>query len=80
MQSEQTGPLIEALFTSVQQLAEQQAVGNEQLIGAIQEGAAQTQAAMQELAQTLISERQQPRTVRLSGGRVIEINPAQLAQ
>lgn len=80
MQEDTTGPLIEALLTSVQQMAEQQASASEQLAIVVQDSAASTQAAIENMAQTILADRQQPRTVRLSSGKTIEINPAQMAQ
>jgi predicted NBD/HSP70 family sugar kinase len=73
-------PMFEALIGGLQQIADQQAAANEQLIAVVQESGASTQAAIENVAQTLMAERMQPRTVRLSSGKTIEINPAQMAQ
>lgn len=75
--------LVQAIGQLAQQQAaanEQQAAANEQLIVAIQEGAQATQAGVEQLGQVLMNERMQPRKVRLSSGKTIEINPAQMAQ
>jgi len=79
-QEEQEMQMLNAMVEALGQLAQQQQAANEQLIGAIQESSAATQASVEQMAQVILADRQQPRTVRLSSGKTIEINPAQMAQ
>lgn len=71
---------IAALVDALGQFAQQQQSANEQLIGAIQESSAATQASVEQVAQVLLADRNAPRKVRLSSGKTIEINPADMAQ
>lgn len=79
-QEEQEMQMLNVMVEAIGQLAQQQQAANEQLIGAIQESSAATQASVEQMAQVILADRQQPRTVRLSSGKTIEINPAQMAQ
>lgn len=80
MQEESVAPVLEALIGSLQQFAQQQVQANEQLVAAIQESSAATQSSVEQMAQMIIQDRQAPRKVRLSSGKIVELNPAQLAQ
>lgn len=79
-EDEQEMQMLNVMVEAIGQLAQQQQAANEQLIGAIQESSAATQASVEQMAQVILADRQQPRTVRLSSGKLIEINPAQMAQ
>lgn len=79
-EDEEVSPVLEALVGSLQQMAQQQAQANDQLIGAIQESSVATQSAVEQMAQMILADRNAPRKVRLSSGKVVEINPAQMAQ
>lgn len=72
--------LVQMFAQAMQQQAEQQAqaqaAAQEQLIVAIQESSAATQAGLEQLAQTLLNERMQPRTVRTPSGKTIQYDPA----
>jgi hypothetical protein len=80
MPEEPVAPVLEALIGSLQQFAQQQVQANEQLVAAIQESSAATQSSVEQMAQMLIQDRQAPRKVRLSSGKIVELNPAQIAQ
>jgi len=80
MPEEPVAPVLEALIGSLQQFAQQQVQANEQLVAAIQESSAATQSSVEQMAQMIIQDRQAPRKVRLSSGKIVELNPAQLAQ
>lgn len=76
-----TGPLIEALLTSMQQMAdrqaqamEQQAQANEQLMAAIQMSAQATVDAVSGVEQSIVRAQTAPKTATLSNGRQIRIS------
>lgn len=79
-QEAQEMQMLNVVVEALGQLAQQQQAANEQLVAAIQESSAATQASVEQVAQVLIADRSAPRKVRLSSGKTIEINPAQLAQ
>lgn len=78
--AEALAPVFESVAAALQQQAEQQAITQEQLVAAIEGNSAATQESVNGMVQAILSERAQPRTVRLSSGKIIEINPAQMAQ
>lgn len=69
-------PMLEALVGALQQQAEQQMQMHSELIAAVQEGAASTQASVEQMAQALIAERMQPKTVRTPSGKTIQYDPS----
>lgn len=75
--------MLNTVVEAIGQIAQQQQVANEQIVMAIQESTTATQASVErveQIAQVILADRQAPRTVRLSSGKTIEINPAQMAQ
>ena len=79
-QEAQEMQMLNVMVEAIGQLAQQQQAANEQLVAAIQESSAATQASVAQVAQVLLEDRNAPRKVRLSSGKTIEINPAQMAQ
>lgn len=73
-------PVLETFAQAMQQLAEQTAQGQQQLLQAVEASAQASQDSVVQMTQALIEDRNRPRTVRTSSGRTIEINPAQMAQ
>jgi hypothetical protein len=72
--------LVQMLAQAMQQQAERQEASQahfaEQIIGAIQESSAQTLQGIEQVAQTLMAELMQPRTVRTPSGRTIKYDPS----
>ena len=72
--------LVQMFAQAMQQQADRQEQAQaqfaEQIIGAIQEGNANTLAGLEQLAQSLMEERMKPRTVRTPSGKTIQYNPA----
>lgn len=67
---------VQAMQAHAQQQAEQQAIATEQLIAAIQESGQATQASVEQVAQVLLNERMQPRTIRTPSGKTIQYDPS----
>lgn len=72
--------LVQMFAQALQQQADRQEQAQaqfaEQIIGAIQEGNANTLAGLEQLAQSLMEERMKPRTVRTPSGKTIQFDPA----
>ncbi len=75
-ESQELAPLVQMLAQAMQEQSDRQAQMHEQLIMAVQESGRNTQQSIEQMAQLILAERQQPKTVRLSSGKVIEINPS----
>lgn len=77
---DKVAPVLEALIGSLQQFAEQQNQSQQQLMQAIEGSGANTLEGIERMTQALLADRNSPRKVRLSSGKTIEINPADMAQ
>jgi hypothetical protein len=66
----------QALQQQAAQQEQSQAQFAEQIIGAIEQSSAATLSGLEQLAQTLMAERMQPRTIRAPSGRTIRYDPS----